>query len=123
MSYLVLKLHAKLNKVLEYFKYNENDPYEGFKILEQFVFSQYLFSSGSIDDYLRGKRLIKRKFVIFILQLCTWTFALKSLFISYYKTKKFSEMTGDFSYLHPRPDILNVFVFLILIDIGIIGKP
>jgi len=89
MNHLVLKIRETLNKCLEYFKYNKNDPYECIRIIEQFTVSNYLFVSESIDDYLSGKRLIKRRFIIIILQLCIWTYTLKCLFISYYNNRFF----------------------------------
>jgi len=116
------KIQETLNKGLQYFKYNKNDPFEGIKMMEQIVFSHYLFVSESIDDYLIGKRSIKRKWIVLILQLCIWIYLLKSLFISYYNNRAFSIMTGDFFYLYPRPDILNVTVFSIFTALAITGE-
>jgi len=122
MDYLVLKIRSTINKGLEYFKYNKNDPYEGIRIMEKSSFSNYLYVSESIGDYLSGKRLIRRRFIILIFQLCIWTLALKSLLISYYNNKTLLVMTGDFTYLFPRHDILNVSVFLIFSGVAIAGK-
>lgn len=122
MNRFLLRIHITLKKCIEYFKYNENDPYEGIKIMEQDAFSNYLFASESIYDYINGKRLVKRRFVILILQLSIWTFALKSLLISYYNNRSFSKMTGDFTYLYPRADIINILAFLLFAALAFIGK-
>jgi len=111
MDYIVLKVHEKINKGLEYFKSNKNDPYEGVKILEKIIFSKYLFVSESVNDYLSGKRSIKRKLIVLILQLCVWIFLMKSLLISYCNNSTLLIMTGDITYLYPMPDILNVNFF------------
>jgi len=122
MNYIILKVHEKINKGLEYFTSNKNDPYEGMKIWEKLAFSHYMLVSESVDDYLSRKRLIKRKLIVLILQLCTWIFLLKCLFISYYNNKTLSMMTGDFTYLHTRPDILNLTAFSIFLIVAIAGK-
>jgi len=122
MNRFVLQIYKTLKKCVEYFKYNENDPYEGIKSLEQEGFSNYLLVTESIEDYISGKRSVKRRFVILILQFSIWTFALKSLFISYYNNRIFSKMTGDFTYLYPRPDIINIVLFLFFAGSAIIGK-
>jgi len=107
---------------LEYFKYNKNDPYEGIQIMEKIVVSNYLFVSESVDDYLSEKRLTKRRIIILLFHLCVWTFALKSLLVSYYNKRSFLIMTGDFTYLYPMSDALNITLFLILIGITIGSK-
>jgi len=122
MNYLASKIRAALNKGSEYFKYNKNDPHEGIRIMAMFAFSHHLFVSESIGDYLNGKRLTRRKFIIIILQLSTWIFALKSLLSSYYNNRAFSIVTGDFIYLFPKPDICNVGMFLYLFGIALVGK-
>jgi len=122
MNHLILNIRAIINKSLEYFKYNKNDPYEGMKIMIKISHSNYLFVTESMDDYLIGNRLTKRKLIVLILQLCIWAFTLKSLFISYYRNKTFLIMTGDFTYLCPRPDIVNVLPFLLFGSIALIGK-
>jgi len=122
MDYIALKINKTITKVVEYFKHNKNDPYEGIKILEKFILSEYILFSGSTNDYFNGKRSIKRKFMVLIFQLCIWILSLKSLFISYHNNRTFSVMTGDFTYLYPKPDILNIMLFSVLTALAIIGK-
>jgi hypothetical protein len=122
MDYLVLKIRETLNKCIEYFKYNENDPYEGMKIMVKLSHATYLFVSESSDDYVSGKRPTKRKLIILILQLCLWIMALKCLFISYYNSRTVLIMTGDFTYLYPNAHILNKFGFLMCATITTAGK-
>jgi len=122
MNYIVLKIDEKINKVIEYFKPNKNDPHEGMKIFQDIFYSQYMYVSESANDYISGKRLIKKKLILSILQLCTWIFLMKSLFISYYNNRTLLIMTGDFTYLHPRPDILNITAFSIFLPIAIVGE-
>jgi len=117
-----LKMRETLNKGLEYFKSNNDDPYEGLKLLAIFAFSRYLFVSDSAYGYLSGKLPIKRRLIIIILQLSIWTLALMCLIRSYFRSKSITIYTGDFTYLHPRPDILNLFVFIISSGVGIVGK-
>jgi len=122
MKHLLLKLRAASNKGLEYFKYNKNDPLEGVKMMEQFGVSHYLIVSESIDGYLNGERPTKRKFIIFILQLTLWMYAIKSLYFAYYNNRSLSIMIGDFIYLYPKPNILNLLLFIIFTAIAVVGK-
>jgi len=122
MDYIAMKIHEIMNKVVGYFKPNEHDPYEAIEMLENLTLSRHVFLSESVDDYLSRKRSVKKKFILLILQTCTWICILKSLFLSYYNTRTLSIMTGDFTYLYPRPDILNVTSFVILAAVAIIGE-
>jgi len=119
MNYIISKIYETLHQDS---KYDENDPYVGIKMLEKFALSQFLFVSKSIDDYLSGRRSIKKKLIVLILQLCVWIFLLKTLFISYYNNKAFFFFFLDFFYFYPRLDILNVMILLMLTGIEIVGK-
>jgi len=121
MNYIFTRIHEKINKAVEYFKSNKNDPYEGMKISEKIILRN-MFVSESVDDYLSGKRSIKRKFTLLILQFCIWISLLKSLLNSRYNNKTLLLLTGDYSYLHPRPDILNLASFSVFLPLAIVGE-
>jgi len=123
MNYLILRISSTLKKYSEYFKYNKNDPYECVKIMEQIAFSNYLFVSESTEDYMSRKPFMwKRRFIVSMLQFFTWTMAVKSLFISCYSNRTILVMTGDLTYLFPRPKILNLILFLYIAGTATIGK-
>jgi len=122
VSNFKLMMRQTLNKGLGYFKSNMNYPYEALKLLQGFTCSRYLFVCESPIGYLSGELPIKRRLIILILQLSIWTFAFKCLIMSYFNNRTFSIYTGDFTYLYPRPDILNLLVFIILSGVGIAGK-
>jgi len=122
MNYLASKIRATIDKGVEYFTYNKNDPYECIRLMENIGTSKYIFVSESSDDYLCGKRSIKIKFIILILQLCIWATAFKCLLIWYYNDRAISIMIGDFSYVIPRYDIFNAIASLLLTGVAISGK-
>jgi len=111
-----------LNKGQEYFKSNSNDPYEAMKLLKTFGASRYLFVAERMEDCFIGKRSTKRTFIILILQFSIWICALRCLLLSYYNNRTIATNTGDFTYLYPRSDILNLFGFIIFSGTAIAGK-
>jgi len=105
-----------------FLKFNKNDPYEDLRLLESFVFSRYIFVSESMKGYYSGIRLNKRRIIVLLQQLCLWIFMSKSILIYFHNSKTFIEMTGDFTYLYPRSDILNLLIINILLCYGLLGK-
>jgi len=122
MINLKLKMREALNQGLEYFKSNKNDPYEAMKLLKTFGASRYLFVDETMEDCLIGKRSTKRILIILIFQLSIWMCALRCLAMSYYNNRTIATYTGDFTYLYPRPDILNTFGFILGSGTAIAGK-
>jgi len=103
-------------------KFNKNDPYEDLKLLESFAFSHYLLVSESLKAYLSGIRLNKRRIIVLLQQLCLWIFISKSILMYFHNSKTFIKMAGDFTYLYPRSDILNLVIINILLCYALVGK-
>jgi len=107
---------------LKQLKFKKNDPYEGLKLIESFAFSRYILTSESINNYFSRIRFKKRKIIVLLQQLCMWIYIFKSIFIYSHNTKTFIRITADFTDLYPRPDILNLTIINVFLNMALICK-
>jgi hypothetical protein len=123
MKRKILRLVKRLKDQLKDLKYKEHDPYEGLRILDSFNKTRYTTFTNSVEDYLAGKTIFKRKVMILIMNLAIWIFVIRCSFMVFLgKNPTMIWLTGDFSYLYPRSDILNLAVALLYLSNALCGK-
>lgn len=120
-----LKMHSIIQKLkinFEKYKFKEEDPLEGLKMLENFISLRYMTFCETINDYMIGRRLLKRHIIACIMNLSIWIYAIRCLLMAIINTKSFAFYIGDYSYLMPRADILNLIIFIFFTTLASIGK-
>jgi hypothetical protein len=118
MKAKVLELKNKIKDFL----YDENDPNHGLKLLESFATSRYIFVSKSSEDYMTGRKTLKRRIIAWSLNFVLWIVMFKNLFSAILMNKTYEEITGGIHYMYFRPDLLGFMVSLLYTIIASIGK-
>jgi len=92
-------------------------------MLDSYTGTRHVLIANSLDDYLAGKIILKRKAIVLIMNLSIWIFIIKCLLMVFLeKNSSLIWLSGDFSYLYPRPDILNILVFILYLSTALGGK-
>jgi hypothetical protein len=113
---------SELNNKIKDFLYDENDPHHGLKLLESFVVSRFIITSKSLDDYMIGRKTLKRRIIAWSLNFVLWIVMFRSLFSAILKNKTYEEITGGIHYMYFRPDLLGFMVSLSYTITASIGK-
>ncbi len=104
---------------LDFFKFKEDNPYEGINLLESFASESHITFCQSMEDYMTVKRLSKRVAIVLLLNLLVWILVIKSIIMGLTKDKLFASYTGHFTYLYPRTDIMNFIIVIIYSGISL----
>jgi hypothetical protein len=75
-----------------------------------------------VDDYMTGRKTLKRRIIAWSLNFVLWIVMFHSLFSAILMNKTYEEITGGIHYMYFRPDLLGFMVSLLYVMIASIGK-
>jgi len=113
---------SELKNKIKDFLYDENDPHYGLKLLESFAVSRFLVALKSLDEYMTGRKTLKRRIIAWSFNFVLWIVMFRSLFSAILKNKTYEEITGGIHYMYFRPDLLGFMVSLLYTITASIGK-